>query len=60
VIGRSDHRGERVVDKPFDPQDVAATIYHHLGINARDVKFYDRLNRPMPLTERGQPIKELV
>ncbi|HND53956.1 MAG TPA: DUF1501 domain-containing protein, partial [Pirellulaceae bacterium] len=60
VIGRSDHRGERVVDKPFDPQDVAATIYHHLGINAREIKYYDRLNRPMPLIDRGQPIKELI
>jgi hypothetical protein len=60
IIGRSDHRGERVVERPLDPQDVAATVYHHLGINARAVEFYDLLRRPMPLLDRGEPIRELV
>ena len=60
VIGQSSARGERVVDRPLDPQDVAATIYHHLGINARAVSFYDHLERPMPLLDRGAPIRELV
>jgi hypothetical protein len=60
VIGRSTARGERVVERPLDPQDVAATVYHHLGINARDVEFYDMLRRPMPLLDRGEPIRELV
>ena len=35
VIGRSNARGEHVVDRPISPQDVAATVYHHLGIDAR-------------------------
>src|SRR3569623_3459269 len=60
TIGRSSPRGEHVVDRPFDPQDVAATIYHHLGINARNVTFYDSLDRPMTLLDRGEPIRELV
>lgn len=60
VIGGSDRRGERVTDRPYDPQDVAATVYHHLGINARHVVFRDRLDRPMPLLDRGEPIWELV
>jgi hypothetical protein len=60
VIGRSDRRGERVVDRPLDPQDVAATVYHHLGIDARTVSFRDLLDRPMPLLDRGEPIRELV
>jgi uncharacterized protein (DUF1501 family) len=60
VIGRSDHRGERVVDRPLDPQDVAATIYHHLGMDARAINFYDQLDRPMPLLDRGEPIRELI
>ncbi len=59
VIGRSDRRGERYVDRPLDPQDVAATIYHHLGIDARATHFYDTLDRPMPLLDRGEPIREL-
>lgn len=60
VIGRSDRRGEQVVDRPLDPQDVAATVYHHLGIDARATSFYDLLHRPMPLLEKGVPIRELI
>lgn len=60
VVGRSDRRGERVGERPLDPQDVAATVYHHLGIDARNIVFYDRLNRPMPLLDRGRPIRELT
>jgi hypothetical protein len=60
AIGRSSPRGEHVLERPLDPQDLAATVYHHLGINAREVTFYDALNRPMPLLDRGQPIWELV
>lgn len=60
VIGRSDSRGERVVERPLDPQDVAATVYHHLGIDASSINFRDRLDRPMPLLDHGQPIRELI
>ncbi len=60
VIGRSSARGEHVVDRPIDPQDVAATIYHHLGIDSRSVTFEDRNGRPTYLIERGEPIRELV
>jgi hypothetical protein len=60
VIGRSDRRGERVVERPLDPQDVVATVYHHLGIDAQSVTFRDILQRPMPLLDRGQPIRELI
>lgn len=60
VIGKSDRRGERVVDRPLDPQDVAATVYHHLGMDARSIVFRDKLDRPMPLLDRGRPIRELL
>ena len=60
TIGRSSPRGEHVVDRPFDPQDIAATIYHHLGIDARSVSFRDHLDRPMALLDRGEPIRELL
>jgi uncharacterized protein (DUF1501 family) len=60
VIGRSTRRGEEVAERPISPQDVAATIYHHLGINARNVSFRDLLDRPMPLIDNGEPIRELV
>jgi hypothetical protein len=60
AIGKSSPRGEHVVDRPLDPQDVAATVYHHLGIDARHTVFYDHLDRPLPLLEKGEPIRELV
>ena len=60
VIGRSSARGEEVVERPLSPQDVAATVYHHLGINARSVTFRDLLDRPMPLLDSGEPIRELI
>ena len=60
TIGRSSPRGEHVVDRPISPQDVAATIYHHLGIDAQTVTFNDHLNRPYPLLDQGKPIHELI
>lgn len=59
VIGKSTPRGEYVADRPITPQDVAATIYQHLGIDARRVTFADSQGRPVPLIETGEPIREL-
>ena len=60
VIGRSSAKGEHVIDRPISPQDVASTVYHHLGIDARSVTFEDRSGRPTYLIEKGDPIRELV
>ena len=60
VIGRSSPRGEYVTDRPITPQDVAATVFQHLGIDSRNVAFEDALSRPVHLIENGQPIRELV
>lgn len=59
AIGRSSPRGEYVVDRPIRPQDVAATVYHHLGIDLHTL-FPDNVNRPLPVIEHGEPIRELV
>jgi hypothetical protein len=60
TIGKSTPRGEYVADRPISPQDVAATVYHHLGIDAHKVAFPDAQRRPVALIEDGQPIHELV
>jgi len=60
VIGRSSARGEHVVDRPISPEDVAATVYHHLGIDSRAITFEDKSGRPTYLIEKGEPIRELV
>jgi uncharacterized protein (DUF1501 family) len=60
VVGKSTPRGEYVADRPISPQDVAATIYHHLGIDASKVAFPDAQRRPVYLIENGRPIRELL
>lgn len=57
VIGATDHIGARPSERPLDPHDILATIYHHLGI---DPQLYipDPAGRPIALTE-GKPIAEL-
>ncbi len=60
AIGVSSSRGEEVVEKPFDPQDIVATIYHHLGIDAQAESFIDYSGRPLTLLDRGLPIRELI
>jgi hypothetical protein len=60
TIGRSNARGEYPADRPTTPEDVSATVFHHLGINAREVRFKDGLMRPTALVETGEPIRELV
>jgi hypothetical protein len=60
AVGKSTPRGEYVADRPISPQDVAATVYHHLGMDAGKVAFADAQKRPIYLIEDGQPIHELV
>jgi uncharacterized protein (DUF1501 family) len=60
VIGKSTERGEYVQDRPISPQDVAATVFHHLGIDGRNIHFMDTQQRPTALIETGEPIRELV
>lgn len=60
VVGASDHHGAYVAERPLSPEDVAATVYHHLGIDGQHTTFPDRSGRPMHLVETGEPIRELV
>jgi len=59
VIGRSTSKGEQVADRPVSPQDVTATVFRHLGIDARKVHFPDTQSRPTALVETGEPVREL-
>ncbi len=60
VVGASDATGSYVTDRPLTPEDIAATIYHHVGIDGRHTPFPDRTGRPLYLVETGEPIRELV
>ncbi len=51
AVGKSTPRGEEVADRPISPLEVAATIYHHLGIDADTVALPDAQRRPVSLVE---------
>jgi hypothetical protein len=59
AIGRSTAKGEYVADRPVSPQDVTATVFKHLGVDARKVHFPDTQSRPTALVETGEPVREL-
>ena len=59
VIGRSTSNGTNVASRPLSPEDVSATVYHHLGIDGQNTMLNDLLDRPMPLIAEGKPIREL-
>ena len=46
VYGESDERAKYPAEKPVKPEDLAATIYHLLGIDP-STEIYDRNNRPL-------------
>lgn len=58
VVGSSDKIGAYPADNPHSPEDMAATIYHALGIPHAAV-WHDDLQRPHNIYY-GQPIAELM
>jgi hypothetical protein len=59
VVGETDRTASKPITRPHGPWDVAATIYHLLGINHRAFT-YDYQDRPRPILAEGEPIKELI
>lgn len=57
VIGESDRDAAYALSPPFAPEDLAATIYHALGIDP-ELRVLDAQNRPVQLTE-GRVIGEV-
>jgi uncharacterized protein (DUF1501 family) len=59
VVGRTNDLAEFVTDSPVSPQDLAATIYHCLGVPLHTwYKAQD--GRPIELCPEGKPVKQLV
>jgi hypothetical protein len=59
VIGSSDEIGALPKDRPVTPAQVAATVYHGLGLPA-NFELPGAQGRPIPLVESGvEPIHEL-
>jgi len=59
VVGQTNALAEFVTDNPVSPQDLAATIYHQLGVPLHTwYKAQD--GRPIELCPEGKPVKQLV
>lgn len=59
VVGQTNARAEHPIDRPLEPHDILATIYHVMGVDPR-VAFPDFAGRPIPVLSAGEPIRELV
>jgi uncharacterized protein (DUF1501 family) len=59
VVGASDARAERPAGNPHGPENLAATIYHRLGINPAE-EFYTPDGRPVAIVNNGRVIRELL
>ncbi len=58
VLGRSDSAGSAPADRPIKIEDLGATVYKILGIDAH--KTLEGPNRPVLINKDGVPIKEVV
>lgn len=58
TIGASDEQGAYVIDKPVRPADVAASIYHVLGVDASRTLITPE-NRPVTILDEGMLIEDL-
>lgn len=59
VIGATEADGGHIKERPVSPGDLAATIYHHMGVPL-DAEYQDAAGRPFPIVPDGRPIVELV
>jgi hypothetical protein len=58
VIGTTDELGRQILDQPVSVPDLHATIHCALGIDpGRHLR--DENDRPVPITDRGEPVRRL-
>jgi hypothetical protein len=55
LYGSSDRDAAFPIDRPVTPEDLAATIYHTLGIDP-ELRLPDAQGRPTPIVEDGRPV----
>lgn len=59
VVGTSDAWAQEPADKPYGPEDLAATMYQCLGLNPKD-ELITPEGRPVAVANGGRVISELV
>jgi len=58
VYGTSDKDAAYATDTPVTPEDLAATIYHALGVD-HELRIPNSENRPLQIVEGGAPVTAL-
>ncbi|MCA9222695.1 MAG: DUF1501 domain-containing protein, partial [Planctomycetales bacterium] len=58
VYGKSDKDAAYPIENRVTPEDLAATIYHALGISP-ELRVLNAENRPTPIVEGGKPVMAL-
>ncbi|MEX0715351.1 MAG: DUF1501 domain-containing protein [Planctomycetaceae bacterium] len=59
TVGESSPKAEVPATTPISPQDLMATLFHVLGIDA-GLQYTNQAGRPVFMLEEGKPIAELV
>lgn len=59
VIGATESDGGQIRERPVTPGDLAATIYHHMGVPLHTT-YEDERGRPHPIVKEGAPLRELI
>jgi len=59
IHGKTDPRGSEPIDKAVSPEDLAATIYHQLGIDP-EKKLMSSGNRPIDIIRNGNILYDLI
>jgi hypothetical protein len=59
VIGATEADGGHIKERRVTPGDLAATIYHHMGVPL-NTHYLDTTGRPRAIVEGGSVIGELL
>jgi uncharacterized protein (DUF1501 family) len=59
VVGATDARAERPASDPHGPENLAATLFHLMGINPRE-EFHTPEGRPVQIVNDGRVIQDLL
>ena len=60
VIGATDKQAAYPVDRPLNPKDILATLYHLMGFDTETARTFDRQSRPHHLLPYGELVPEMI
>jgi hypothetical protein len=59
VVGTSDRQAAYPVEHPVSSGDLAATLYHLMGINP-EATVRDQTGRPVPISHGGKVVRQAL